>query len=56
MFDDKMFENGQVMAVCFQFTRPLLVQQILLLVENDPTALVSREHVTTQAKSIDSGA
>lgn len=33
----------QVLAVCFQFLRPLMVQQILLLVEGDSSALVSRE-------------
>jgi hypothetical protein len=33
----------QVLAVCFQFLRPLLVQQILLLVEGDAAAVVSAD-------------
>jgi ATP-binding cassette subfamily C (CFTR/MRP) protein 6 len=42
----------QVFAVCFQFLRPLLVQQILLLVEGDPAALVSADNGWTLAVAL----
>jgi ATP-binding cassette subfamily C (CFTR/MRP) protein 1 len=42
----------QVFAVCFQFARPLLVQQILLLVEGDPAALVAQEDGWTLALAL----